>query len=141
MSSTNNGITTIGRKSKVWNINTPKFHSLGDVTSYIRVFGTTDSYSTQLVRGSSLACFFCQLTFEASPNDSIASLSHGTGERTRRRSPIKFPTSKLAKEGSRSFAAHSLPPRMKASLKRFTAPRISSGSPRITQCSCHASSL
>jgi hypothetical protein len=42
-------VASTGRHSKIWNINTPKFHSLGDVPSYIRMFGTTDSYSTQLV--------------------------------------------------------------------------------------------
>ncbi|KAF6756915.1 hypothetical protein DFP72DRAFT_1066293 [Ephemerocybe angulata] len=35
------------RRLKTWNIQTPKFHSLGDVVGYIRQFGTTDSYSTQ----------------------------------------------------------------------------------------------
>ncbi|KAJ3535195.1 hypothetical protein NMY22_g6600 [Coprinellus aureogranulatus] len=37
-----------GRQPRTWNINTPKFHALGDVVSCIRRFGTTDSYSTQL---------------------------------------------------------------------------------------------
>ncbi|KAJ3531696.1 hypothetical protein NMY22_g8044 [Coprinellus aureogranulatus] len=36
------------RKARTWNLNTPKFHALGDVVAYIRRFGTTDSYSTQL---------------------------------------------------------------------------------------------
>ncbi|KAJ3508461.1 hypothetical protein NMY22_g16610 [Coprinellus aureogranulatus] len=36
------------RKARTWNLNTPKFHALGDVVPYIRKFGTTDSYSTQL---------------------------------------------------------------------------------------------
>ncbi|KAJ3531358.1 hypothetical protein NMY22_g8186 [Coprinellus aureogranulatus] len=38
----------IGRQPRTWNINTPKFHALGDVVPYIRRYGTTDSYSTQL---------------------------------------------------------------------------------------------
>ncbi|KAJ3549152.1 hypothetical protein NMY22_g988 [Coprinellus aureogranulatus] len=37
-----------GRQLRGWNLSTPKFHSLGDVVSYIKRFGTTDSYSTQL---------------------------------------------------------------------------------------------
>ncbi|KAJ3530305.1 hypothetical protein NMY22_g8628 [Coprinellus aureogranulatus] len=37
-----------GRQPRTWNINTPKFHALGDVVAFIRRFGTTDSYSTQL---------------------------------------------------------------------------------------------
>ncbi|TEB25371.1 hypothetical protein FA13DRAFT_1756603 [Coprinellus micaceus] len=40
------------RKLRTWSLNTPKFHSLGDAVSYIRQYGTTDSYSTQLVRYS-----------------------------------------------------------------------------------------
>ena len=37
-------------KKKKLNLNTYKFHSLGDYVSTIRLFGTTDSYSTQVVR-------------------------------------------------------------------------------------------
>ena len=34
---------------KVFNINTYKFHALGDYEQMIRLFGTTDSYTTQVV--------------------------------------------------------------------------------------------
>ena len=34
---------------KVLNLNTYKFHALGDYVRTIRLFGTTDSYSTQVV--------------------------------------------------------------------------------------------
>lgn len=34
---------------KKLNLNTYKFHALGDYVATIRLFGTTDSYSTQLV--------------------------------------------------------------------------------------------
>ena len=37
-----------GTKKKL-NLNTYKFHALGDYVATIRLFGTTDSYSTQLV--------------------------------------------------------------------------------------------
>ncbi|KAJ3536383.1 hypothetical protein NMY22_g6054 [Coprinellus aureogranulatus] len=37
-----------GRKSKTLNLNTYKFHALADVVPAIRLFGTTDSYSTQI---------------------------------------------------------------------------------------------
>lgn len=43
---------TTARKQKTLNLNTYKFHSLGDVVPTIRRFGTTDSYSTQIVRTS-----------------------------------------------------------------------------------------
>ncbi|OBZ80056.1 hypothetical protein A0H81_00427 [Grifola frondosa] len=36
------------RRPKAFNLNTYKLHSLGDYVSTIRLFGTTDSYSTQL---------------------------------------------------------------------------------------------
>ena len=39
-----------GRSSKkTLNLNTYKFHALGDYVATIRLFGTTDSYSTQVV--------------------------------------------------------------------------------------------
>ena len=36
-------------KKKKLNLNTYKFHSLGDYVATIRLFGTTDSYLTQLI--------------------------------------------------------------------------------------------
>lgn len=39
-----------GRRTKTLNLNLYKLHSLGDYVASIRMFGTTDSYSTQLVR-------------------------------------------------------------------------------------------
>jgi hypothetical protein len=40
---------TSTRKPKTFNLRTYKLHALGDYTASIRMFGTTDSYSTQLV--------------------------------------------------------------------------------------------
>ncbi|KAF6758419.1 hypothetical protein DFP72DRAFT_1065105 [Ephemerocybe angulata] len=37
-----------GRRLRSWNLSVPKFHALGDAVAYIRRFGTTDSYSTQI---------------------------------------------------------------------------------------------
>jgi hypothetical protein len=42
--------TSTSRKLKTLNIFTYKFHSLGDYVRTIRLFGGTDSFSTQLVR-------------------------------------------------------------------------------------------
>jgi hypothetical protein len=42
--------TSASRKLKTLNIFTYKFHSLGDYVRTIRLFGGTDSFSTQLVR-------------------------------------------------------------------------------------------
>lgn len=38
-----------GPLSKTFNINTYKFHALGDYEKMIRQFGTTDSYTTEVV--------------------------------------------------------------------------------------------
>jgi len=38
-----------GPQCKTFNINTYKFHALGDYVGTIRMFGTTDSYTTQVV--------------------------------------------------------------------------------------------
>ena len=38
-----------GRRRKTLNINTYKFHSFGDYSHTIRIYGTTDSYSTEPV--------------------------------------------------------------------------------------------
>jgi hypothetical protein len=45
-----------GRKPKVLNLLTVKLHFLGDYVRHIRLFGTTDSYSTQLVSPSIYHC-------------------------------------------------------------------------------------
>ena len=42
--------TTPGRQSKGFNLQTYKLHALADYSSQIRMYGTTDSYSTQAVR-------------------------------------------------------------------------------------------
>jgi hypothetical protein len=38
-----------GSREKTFNLNTYKFHALGDYVATIRQFGTTDSYSTEMV--------------------------------------------------------------------------------------------
>lgn len=40
------------RMAKTFNINTPKFHSIAHYPDAIAMYGTTDSYSTQMVRHS-----------------------------------------------------------------------------------------
>jgi hypothetical protein len=56
--------TTTSRKAKSFNLSTYKFHALGDYVRTIRSFGTTDSYTTQIVRTLILsACsFYSHLT-------------------------------------------------------------------------------
>lgn len=43
-----------GAKSKKFNLLTYKFHAMGDYATTIRFFGTTDSFTTQIVR---MSCF------------------------------------------------------------------------------------
>lgn len=50
MGSTNTAPTSSGKKQKGLNLNTYKWHALGDYVRFIRLFGPTDIYSTQLVR-------------------------------------------------------------------------------------------
>lgn len=54
--------TVITRRPKTLNLRTYKFHALGDYTTSIRMFGTTDSYSTQSVSSK----YFHQLCSECS---------------------------------------------------------------------------
>ena len=42
--------STSGKCHKTFNLLTSKLHALGDYVKTIKVFGTTDSYSTQIVR-------------------------------------------------------------------------------------------
>jgi hypothetical protein len=44
-----NALRDAAQRPKVLNLNTYKWHALGDYTSAIRQFGTTDSYSTEIV--------------------------------------------------------------------------------------------
>jgi hypothetical protein len=54
---TNTALPAKERKKKKFNISTYKFHALGDYVRTIRMFGTTDSYSTQTV--SEVTFFVC----------------------------------------------------------------------------------
>ena len=44
-----NSLHTGTRKTKTFNLQTYKLHALGDYVEQIRLYGTTDSYSTQPV--------------------------------------------------------------------------------------------
>jgi hypothetical protein len=46
---------TSDRQRKQFNIETYKFHAIGDYVDNIRLLGTTDSYSTELVSGVRVA--------------------------------------------------------------------------------------
>jgi hypothetical protein len=48
---------TGSRKAKKFNLYTYKFHAMGDYVRSIRLFGTTDSFTTQIVRESEFLLF------------------------------------------------------------------------------------
>jgi len=50
-----------GRKKRLLNLNTYKFHSLGDYVRTIRLFGSTDNYSTLTVRKQQVPAHHCSL--------------------------------------------------------------------------------
>lgn len=53
-----------GRKAKKFNLNTYKFHAMGDYLQTIRLFGTVDSFTSQIVRGFQLFTpFYCNLLY------------------------------------------------------------------------------
>lgn len=55
--------TKLEQKRKTWNIGTYKWHSLGDYADTIVTFGTTDSYSTQVVSILRAVSTMCQPCF------------------------------------------------------------------------------
>ncbi|KAG1883125.1 hypothetical protein F4604DRAFT_1576472, partial [Suillus subluteus] len=50
---------TDGPKIQHFNFQTYKLHTLGDYVEAIRQFGTTDNFTTQLVRSKSMSIIFC----------------------------------------------------------------------------------
>ena len=50
--------TSIERCTKTFNLNFIKLHALGDYVSQIRLFGTVDNYTTQVVSDSTLPISF-----------------------------------------------------------------------------------
>lgn len=48
--SNNSGVGSGGRKAKKFNLNTYKFHAMGDYLQSIQLFGTIDSFTSQIVR-------------------------------------------------------------------------------------------
>lgn len=57
-SRTDNPDAASGRKVKKFNMNTYKFHAMGDYVPTIRLFGTIDSFTSQIVRRFPLPIFF-----------------------------------------------------------------------------------
>lgn len=59
LASTQKGPATIGPQRRKFNMETYKYHSLGDYAASIRLHGPLDGYSTQLVN---YPTFFCGCT-------------------------------------------------------------------------------
>jgi hypothetical protein len=58
LDSDNRDPASSGRKVKKFNLNTYKFHAMGDYVQSIRLFGTIDSFTSQIVRDSLLLNVF-----------------------------------------------------------------------------------
>jgi hypothetical protein len=62
-SDTNNSLPeSSGARPKKFNLGTYKFHAMGDYVTTIRLFGTTDSFTTQIVRSSCIHTLYVYLT-------------------------------------------------------------------------------
>lgn len=57
-----------GRKGKKFNMNTYKFHAMGDYLQSIRLFGTIDSYTSQIVCESPLYLRISMILFMSREN-------------------------------------------------------------------------
>jgi hypothetical protein len=67
----------VSRQSKTFNLQTYKLHALGDYVATIRQYGTTDSYSTQMVK-ISICVGSSSFLFVYRANESIASGKEGS---------------------------------------------------------------
>jgi len=57
-------VTTTVRRQKTFNLETYKYHSLGDYVATVEMYGTCDSYTTEVV--SEIIISLYQFSFEAS---------------------------------------------------------------------------
>lgn len=100
-----NSITTgrSARRAKFLNLRTYKMHALGDYTSQIREYGTTDSYSTQTVRATSLyrdsLTISLRLIFNYRESSNIALAKDGIYGPVARNILLSSPASIVAKHG------------------------------------------
>ena len=62
-SAADNSAQPVSSKRKRLNLKTYKYHRLGDYPAAIRMFGTTDNFTTQTVRPFSASTFDCSLNF------------------------------------------------------------------------------
>lgn len=121
-----------GRKDKVFNLKTYKFHSLGDVVTCIRMFGTTDSYSTQTV------CFWCSYLLWHLPNNQASQSRcteyprHTTSVPAKRMLVGSSQESKCGKCAFRGFGSSSTLHQMRVSVRMMNVHHgISLESPKI----------
>ena len=81
-----NAASSIGEKRpKTFNLATYKLHALGDYVKTIKLFGTTDSYSTQIVR---LKCAIWAVTDFKSHRASLSTAQSRGAMRTRTRTAL-----------------------------------------------------
>ena len=71
-------LCTADRQPKVLNLQTYKFHALGDYATQIRTYGTTDSYSTQPMRIVMFSMLYITLMLHARASLSIVPAKCGS---------------------------------------------------------------
>ena len=94
-----------GRQQKGFNLNTYKYHALGDVADTIRRYGTTDSYSTEPVIFDFNSSFnICLMLLHKRVNWSTAHQSQGTWEQAKSSTSSNWPRSNDVKHVFTEFA-------------------------------------
>lgn len=112
------------RRLKEFNLNTYKYHSLADYADMIRKYGTTDSYSTELVSSPSFI-FYNQFIVNHRENWNIVLLNRGILEQTKKNTKSRWLGSSGAKCGSVEFEyATSKPETWKQQVKHQRQRRV-----------------
>ena len=93
----NTGTQLRGSQKKALNLQTYKFHALGDYVQSIRLFGTVDSYSTQLVCASQVSICAAEDSSPRRVNLHTGSSNVYLHSRTRRTRSLKLQQSTAVK--------------------------------------------
>jgi hypothetical protein len=124
---------------KIFNLLTYKFHALGDYLDTIRSFGTTDSYTTQIVCTSCIPSLFAPHASLGGTRPSIGETAvwaneqtpgHQTDRKTRA-AQGSFATSCRVSENCSREARGTLPPRRYVRLRSASADKPGYASPHL----------
>jgi hypothetical protein len=90
-------ITSKSRKRKPFNLCTYKFHALGDYAKTIRLFGTSDSYSTQVVRCGIILIGIPKFLIFRGNSNTVAS-NDSLRELIKINTPVRLPSTNVVRE-------------------------------------------